>query len=104
MSKFDEGAFKESVESFYREYKRIEPYKNRRKWTENRELRAEHKKKFTEKYNGLNKYLNYHVSNANLEERIPYSDKQNKLLEQLKDGYGILKLEYPFEHNRKYPK
>lgn len=91
-----ETDYAEKRENFNKQLKRVAPYKANRPLTSNLELREEYRVELVKTYNELLTSLKA-VTDVSLEDKI---DIQNRIvghLAKLKEVFGILKLDYPFE-------
>lgn len=91
-----ETDYAEKRENFNKQLKRVAPYKANRPLTSNLELREEYRVELVKTYNELLTSLKA-VTDVSLEDKI---DIQNRIvghLAKLKEAFGILKLDYPFE-------
>lgn len=108
MSVFNKNAYRIKKEAFYREYRRVEPYKAttsggepkepRRKLTEDLELREEYKRDLVRTYNEAVDYLDS-VSKDPKADKLDIQLKVVEILTKLKDSFNILNLTYDFETN-----
>lgn len=99
MSTYDKTYFKQLKEIFNNEWRRIEPYRSRRKLTENLELLQEYRVNFTKAYNNLTEFTEANLLLAGSNEKLVLTEEQNKFLNRLKEGYSILGLNYDFTDN-----
>lgn len=99
MVVFSKSEFKVLKERFDREYKRVEPYINRRPLTDNLQLRAEYKVLLVETYNAIINYVLQCEPELSLEGKIAIRTDVNGFLNKIKDCFTALELNYQFDKN-----
>lgn len=95
MSSLEKPIYTTKRDSFIREYKRVEPYKNRRQLT-NEDLRNEYRENLIEKYNELTSYLAECHESSTLQFKTDIYKKQLAILDKLKESFNILGISYEF--------
>lgn len=96
MVKYNEVEFARLRDKFNNVWRKIEPYRKRRKLTSNLEKRIEYREDLIESFNNIVNYLRYFFLEGGSSERLNALTQINPFIDRIKEAFAILRLEYPW--------